>query len=66
MFCLLIITVIISIFIEENEFSPIFILIIMGQMILFRYFFIVLSFKFISKESLKRLRDVLDFEFIKS
>jgi hypothetical protein len=51
---------------DTEEFSPILILVVIGQMLIIRYAFIGLAFKFTSKESLNRLRDVLDFEWIKN
>jgi hypothetical protein len=50
---------------DTNEFSPILILLVIGQVLMIRYVFIGLAFKFLSKASLNRLRDVLDFEWIK-
>ena len=49
-----------------EEFSPVFILIAIGQILLIRYAFIGLAFRLLSKESLNRLRDVMDFEWIKN
>ena len=49
-----------------EEFSPILILVAIGQILIIRYAFIGLAFKFLSKESLNKLRDVLDFEWIKN
>lgn len=49
-----------------EEFSPIFILVAIGQVLMIRYLFIGLAFKFLSKESLNKLRDVLDFEWKKN
>lgn len=46
-----------------EEFSPILILVAIGQILIIRYAFIGLAFRFLSKESLNRLRDVLDFEW---
>ncbi|MDH7448389.1 hypothetical protein [Aquimarina sp. 2201CG14-23] len=48
-----------------EEFSPILILVVIGQTLIIRYAFIGLTFRFLSKESLNKLRDVLDFEWIK-
>ena len=50
---------------EAKEFSPILILVVLAQILLIRYIFIELAFKTLSKQSLNRLRDVADFEFIK-
>ena len=49
-----------------NEFSPIMIIVTIGQILMIRYVFIGLAFNFLSKDSLNRLRDVLDFEWIKN
>ena len=49
-----------------QEFSPILILIMIGQILLIRYGIIKLTFKFLSRESLNRLRDVLDLEWIQN
>ena len=48
-----------------EEFSPIFILVMIGQILIIRYAFIGLLFNNTSKQSLNRLRDVLDFEWTK-
>jgi len=49
---------------DTEKFSPLFILITIGQILMIRYAFIGLAFNFLSKESLNRLRDVVDFEWI--
>ncbi|KPM30183.1 Hypothetical protein I595_3721 [Croceitalea dokdonensis DOKDO 023] len=51
---------------KTQEFSPILILVMIGQILVIRYGFIGLAFKFLSRESLNRLRDVLDLEWIKN
>jgi hypothetical protein len=51
---------------DAKGFSPILILVVIGQVLMVRYVFIGLAFKFLSKASLNRLRDVLDFEWIKN
>lgn len=51
---------------EAEKFSPILILVGIGQILIIRYAFIGLAFKFLSKESLNRLRDVLDIEYLKN
>ena len=50
----------------KEEFSPIMILVAIGQILMIRYIFIGLAFRFLSRESLNRLRDVLDLEWIKN
>lgn len=49
-----------------QEFSPILILILVGQILIIRYLFIGLAFRFLSKESMNRFSDVLDLEWIKN
>lgn len=51
---------------EAEKFSPILILVGIGQILIIRYAFIGIAFKFLSKESLNRLRDVLDIEYLKN
>jgi hypothetical protein len=48
-----------------EEFSPILFLVAIGQILIIRYVFIGLAFRFLSRESLNKLRDVLDFEWVK-
>lgn len=51
--------------IGTDEFSPIrMILFAIGQMVMIRYIFIEFAFRFLSRESLNKLRDVLDLEWI--
>ena len=64
--CFPIIGMIVLILSKAQEFSPILILVMIGQILIIRYAFIGLSFKFLSKESLNRLRDVIDFEWKKT
>jgi membrane protein YqaA with SNARE-associated domain len=54
----------ISILTGIEEFSPIFILVAIGQTLIIRYIFIALAFKRLSKNSLRRLQDILDIEWI--
>lgn len=63
--CFPIIGISIAILIGQEEPNPIFILVVIGQILIIRYAFIGLAFKFLSRQSLNRLRDVLDFECIK-
>ncbi len=49
-----------------EEFSPILILVVIGQILMIRYIFIELAFRFLSRASLNRLRDVLDVEWNKN
>lgn len=49
-----------------ENFSTVFILVLIGQILIIRYAFIGLAFKFLSKSCLNRLRDVLDLEWEKN
>ena len=49
-----------------KEFSPIMFLIVIGQMFMIRFIFIELAFRFLSRNSLNKLRDVLDVEWTKN
>lgn len=49
-----------------EDFSSIMIVVAIGQILIIRYAFIGLAFKFLSKASLDRLRDVIDLEWIKN
>ncbi|MFT5890791.1 MAG: hypothetical protein ACI9Y7_000889 [Dokdonia sp.] len=60
--CFPVIAIIITFLTGTEEFSPIFIIVVIGQILIIRYAFIGLTFKFLSNASLNRLRDVLDFE----
>ncbi|MXV50069.1 hypothetical protein GS399_03725 [Pedobacter sp. HMF7647] len=51
---------------RKEEFSPIIILVAIGQFLMIRFFFIELAFRFLSRESLNRLREVLDLEWLKN
>ena len=64
--CLPAIGITAAILTSSEEFSPVFILVIILQVLMIRYVFIGLAFKFLSKDSLNRLRDVLDFEWVKN
>ncbi|MFW5983557.1 MAG: hypothetical protein ACOCQ4_03585 [bacterium] len=61
-----IIGLLIMIFSGTDDFSPIMILVTIGQILIIRYAFIGLAFRFLSKASLNRLRDVLDIEWKKT
>lgn len=63
--CFPVIGILIAILTGQEEPNPIFILVVIGQILIIRYAFIGLAFKFLSRQSLNRLRDVLDFEWIK-
>ena len=64
--CFPVIGIVIAILTGTEEFSPIFILVAILQILMIRFVFIGLAFKFLSKASLNRLRDVLDFEWEKN
>ncbi|WP_396596912.1 hypothetical protein [Dokdonia sp. R86516] len=64
--CFPIIGITVAILTGTEEFSPIFILVVIGQILIIRYAFIGIAFKYLSNSSLNRLRDVLDFEWIKN
>ncbi|MEK6152520.1 hypothetical protein WIW50_04645 [Flavobacteriaceae bacterium 3-367] len=49
---------------EAKDFSPTLILVAIGQILIIRYAFIGLAFRSFSKQSLNRLRDVLDCEWV--
>ena len=52
--------------IKPEEFYPIMILVAIGQILMIRYIFIGIAFRFLSRESLNRFRDVLDLDWIKN
>ncbi|WP_226390175.1 hypothetical protein [Penaeicola halotolerans] len=49
-----------------EDFSPIFIVVVILQILFIRLLFIGLAFRFLSKSSLNRFRDVLDIEWKKN
>ena len=55
----------ISAFSDPNFLNLVSVLVLIGQTLMIRYVFIGLAFRFQSKESLSRLRDVLDLEWVK-
>lgn len=64
--CFPIIAISIAFITGSEEFSPFLILIVIGQVLIIRYGFIGIAFKTLSKASLNRLRDVVDFEWEKT
>ena len=64
--CFPVIGMITLILTKAQEFEPFLILVMIGQILMIRYVFIGFAFKSLSKDSLNRLRDVLDFEWIKN
>ena len=54
-----------QVFSASEEFNPVFILVFLGQVLIIRFLFIGLFFKILSKQSLNRLSDVLDTEWVK-
>lgn len=57
------IAIIFTVINQEDTFSPILILVGVFQILIIRFGFIGMAFKFLSRESLNRLRDVLDLEW---
>lgn len=55
----------IQLFSNPNEFNLIIILVCLGQVLVIRFFFIGLFYKFLSKKSINKLTDVIDTEWIK-
>jgi hypothetical protein len=64
--CFPIIGISVAILTGKEDFHPVFILVIIAQILFIRYVFIGMAFKFLSRESLNRLRDVLDLEWVKN
>lgn len=62
--CFPVIAILIAILTGQEEPDPIFIIVAIGQILIIRYAFIGFAFKYLSKQSLDRLRDVLDFEWL--
>ena len=54
-----------QVFSASEEFNPVFILVFLGQVLIIRFLFIGLFFKILSKQSLNKLSDVLDTEWVK-
>jgi len=54
----------IQLFSKTAEFNPIFIIVCIGQVLIIRFFFIGIFFKIQSKQSISKLSDVLDTEWI--
>lgn len=61
--CFPVIGILILMLMNFEEFSPILILTGIIQVLFIRYVFIGLTFSFLSKRSLNRLRDVIDFNY---
>lgn len=64
--CLPTIAIITLILTKPHELLPFLILIMIGQVLIIRYVFIGLAYNFLSKDSLSRLRNVLDCEWVKN
>ena len=64
--CLPIIAIVLAALIGKEEPNPIFIVVIIVQIAFIRFVFIGLLFRFLAIDSLNRLRDVLDVEWIKN
>lgn len=52
--------------IDSSDFSMIMFIVAIGQVLVLRFIIIELVFRILSKQSLNRLRDVLDFEWVKT
>lgn len=61
--CFPVLGILIAILTGTETFHPIFIVVIIGQVIFIRYVIIEIAFRVLSKQSLQRLRDVLDVEW---
>lgn len=62
--CLPIIAFLATLASEIENIQPYFILVVIGQILIIRYVFIGLAFKYLSRQNLNRLRSVLDVEWI--
>lgn len=51
-------------FLPENGFSFLYLLVAVGQILMIRFIFLGILFNLFSKESLNKLRDTLDFEWV--
>jgi len=60
-----IIAIIIQLITKPSDFNPIFILVCIGQILIIRFFFIEIFYKILSKQSINKLSDVLDTEWIR-
>jgi hypothetical protein len=58
-----IVAVFVNFLTNRAEWSPILILVAIGQILMIRFILIGLAFRFLSTTSLNKLRDVLDFEW---
>ncbi|MGR7812880.1 hypothetical protein [Lacinutrix undariae] len=61
--CFPVVGIIIAILTGTETFHSIFIVVVIGQVIFLRYVIIEIAFRVLSKQSLQRLRDVLDVEW---
>lgn len=60
-----IIALIIQLLTKPAEFNPIFLIVCLGQILIFRFFFIRIFYGILSKQSINKLSDVLDTEWIR-
>lgn len=60
-----IIALIIQIITKPTEFNPIFIIVCIGQILIIRFFFIEILYRKLSKQSINKLSDILDTEWIR-
>jgi len=61
--CFPVVGILIAILTGAETFHPVFIVVVIGQVIFLRYVIIEIAFRVLSKQSLQRLRDVLDVEW---
>ena len=60
-----IIALMIQIITRPTEFNPIFIIVCLGQILIIRFFFIGIFYRILSKQSINKLSDILDTEWIR-
>lgn len=63
--CFPIIGVLVTFLLAEEKPQPMLLFLVIGHVLIIRFVFITLAFNYLSKESLNRLRDVLDIEWVK-
>ena len=63
--CLPLIAVLIAFLLAEEKPQPMLLFLAIGQVLIVRFVFIAFAFNYLSKESLNRLQDVLDIEWVK-
>ena len=60
-----VIALIVQIIIKPEDFNLIFLIVCLGQILMIRFLFIEFAYKFLSKQILNKLSDVLDIEWIR-